>query len=309
MCSSHFSIVISSYNQAEFVREAVDSALGQRHPAKEIIVVDDGSTDGSQALLEGYGESISLITLGTNQGANTARNIGASSATGEYLVFLDGDDVMLPWALQVYESLLILKEPKVILSSLCFFTGSATDTCLNEPDAVHYCEYRTLIEKDRPYRASASALVVKRETFFEAGGWTEQIFPMEDLDLIVKLGYCGRTVQVLSPATVHYRVHSGNTVGQVRRCMRMLNGVIQRAKDAVYPGRNNQQLVRYAFIGGPAWFWVKKGLHAGFYREALLLFLHSWPMIFIASWHRLSRFARGRRNVESFELSPQLLAR
>jgi glycosyltransferase involved in cell wall biosynthesis len=305
MRASHFSVVISCYNQAAFICEAIDSALEQRHPAKEIIVVDDGSTDGSDALLERYGDKISLIRLRENRGANAARNTGASTATGQYLVFLDGDDVMLPWALEVYESVVTLKEPKVILSSLHFFTGSAQDSPLDEPHLVEYCEYQTLMEKDRPYRASASAIVVKRETFFAAGGWTEQIFPMEDLDLIVKLGYSGRTVQILSPATTCYRVHSANTVSQVRRCIGMLNSVIQRSKPAVYPGATLRPWSRYAFVGGPAWFWVKKGMRAGFYVEALRLFAYSWPMICAASWQRIGQRLQGRRYVKSFELSAQ----
>jgi hypothetical protein len=161
------------------------------------------------------------------------------------------------------------------------------------------------MEKDRPYRASASAIVVKRETFFAAGGWTEQIFPMEDLDLIVKLGYSGRTVQILSPATKCYRVHSANTVSQVRRCIGMLSRVIQRSKTAVYPGASPRPWIRYAFVGGPAWFWVKKGMRTGFYGEALHLFVHSWPMICAASWQRVGQMLQGRRYVKSFELSAQ----
>jgi hypothetical protein len=162
------------------------------------------------------------------------------------------------------------------------------------------------MEKDRPYRASASAIVVKRETFFAAGGWTEQIFPMEDLDLIVKLGDAGRTVQIVSPATKCYRVHSSNTVSQVRRCIGMLNRVIQRSKTTVYPGARLRSLRRYAFVGGPAWFWVKKGMRAGFYVEALRLLVHSWPMICAASWQRVGQRLRGTRYVKSFELSAQI---
>lgn len=302
---NQFSIVISCYNQAAFICEAVDSALSQRLPAKEIIVVDDGSTDGSLPLLQHYGERISLIALGKNQGANAARNIGAARAAGEYLVFLDGDDVMLPWALEVYESMASLRQPKVILSSLRFFSGSVQDERQEDPAEVQYCEYQALIEKDRPYRASASAIVVNRETFFEAGGWTEPIFPMEDLDLIVKLGYSGRTVQILSPPTKCYRVHSGNTVSQVRRCMAMLQKVIYRAKRAVYSRDQSESgLNRYAFIGGPAWFWVKKGFRAGFYRESLYLFANSWLMICAASGQRLSQFFRGRKNIQSAEIIP-----
>ena len=69
MRDADFSIVITSHNQAAFIREAVDSALGQRRAAKEVIVVDDASSDDSAALLEKYGGKIALVKLPVNRGA------------------------------------------------------------------------------------------------------------------------------------------------------------------------------------------------------------------------------------------------
>ncbi len=97
MSEIQFSIIITSYNQREFIKDAVNSALSLRSENKEIIVVDDGSSDGSQDVLRGYGDAIRLVALEANQGRGAARNCGASLATGEYLLFLDGDDAFLPW--------------------------------------------------------------------------------------------------------------------------------------------------------------------------------------------------------------------
>src|SRR5437660_1302309 len=94
-----FSIIITSHNQANFIRDAVESALAQLHGPNEVIVVDDASNDGSQAILEEYGERVRLVRLQKNVGAGSARNAGIAAANGEFLVFLDGDDVLLPWAL------------------------------------------------------------------------------------------------------------------------------------------------------------------------------------------------------------------
>ncbi len=172
MRDADFSIVITSHNQAAFIREAVDSALGQRRAAKEVIVVDDASSDHSAALLEKYGGKIALVTLPVNRGASAARNAGASKANGTYLVFLDGDDVLLPWAIEVYDRLLQLKNPKLMLGTLRFFSGPVSAQLPADPGKIEFCEYDQLIEKDRSYRASASALVVHRETFLSAGGWS-----------------------------------------------------------------------------------------------------------------------------------------
>jgi glycosyltransferase involved in cell wall biosynthesis len=130
MNTSDFSIVVTSHNQSQFIREAVDSALGQRLAAKEVIVVDDASKDGSPALLEQYGDKIILLKLAENRGACAARNAGAAIASGAYLVFLDGDDVMLPWAVEVYTRLLLSSQPKVILGSLFFFPALPRNTFL-----------------------------------------------------------------------------------------------------------------------------------------------------------------------------------
>src|SRR5438309_10887096 len=110
-----FSIIITCYNQSSFIRDAIDSALAQSYTDKEIIVVDDASTDGSKELLEEYGSAIRFKALETNEGPCAARNWGASLASGDFLVFLDGDDVLMPWALIVYSGIIRLKYPRLIL--------------------------------------------------------------------------------------------------------------------------------------------------------------------------------------------------
>src|ERR1035437_2593989 len=94
-----FSLVITFYNQRDFIRAAVESALSQNpNLSKEIIVVDDGSTDGSREVLEEYRDAVQLHLLPSNHGPLGARNHGAAQASGQYLVFLDGDDVLMPRA-------------------------------------------------------------------------------------------------------------------------------------------------------------------------------------------------------------------
>src|SRR5262245_61984222 len=97
-----YSIIITCYNQRDFIREAVDSSLNQGGDT-ELIVVDDGSTDGSRQILRDYGRQINLALMPANGGAPRSRNFGASVAQGEYLIFLDGDDVLMPHALRVYK--------------------------------------------------------------------------------------------------------------------------------------------------------------------------------------------------------------
>ena len=89
------SVIMPSYNTARYIQEAIESVLAQDYPHKELIIIDDGSTDGTPELVRGYGDRVTLITQ-QNQGSAVARNAGLQAAQGEYIAFLDSDDVWLP---------------------------------------------------------------------------------------------------------------------------------------------------------------------------------------------------------------------
>ncbi|MGE5529348.1 MAG: glycosyltransferase family 2 protein [Patescibacteria group bacterium] len=89
------SVVIPVYNQAAYVGEAVQSALNQTLTDREVIVVNDGSTDGTAAVLAGFGERIRVFHK-PNGGTSSALNLGISQATGRYVAWLSADDVFLP---------------------------------------------------------------------------------------------------------------------------------------------------------------------------------------------------------------------
>ena len=120
-----FSVVITCHNQAQFIAEAVSSALSQTFSDREVIIVDDASSDASAEILDKYASGIRLRKLQKNVGANRARNIGAQMALGDYLVFLDGDDLLLPWALEMYARILSHQQVPVIISNLRWFEGAA----------------------------------------------------------------------------------------------------------------------------------------------------------------------------------------
>lgn len=91
----YVSIVIRNYNYEEYVGDAVDSALAQSYPHVEVVVVDDGSTDGSRKLLRSYGDRIRLVTQ-PNGGEGAAANAGFAISRGDIVIFLDSDDVLMP---------------------------------------------------------------------------------------------------------------------------------------------------------------------------------------------------------------------
>jgi glycosyltransferase involved in cell wall biosynthesis len=93
---SQVSVIIPTYNQARFVASAVESALAQTYPDVEIIVVDDGSTDDPRAALAPYRARIHYIRQ-ENKGLSGARNTGFLASHGDYVLFLDSDDLIHPW--------------------------------------------------------------------------------------------------------------------------------------------------------------------------------------------------------------------
>ena len=98
-------VIITSYNYARFVRETIDSALAQTYPRTQVIVVDDGSTDGSQNVIRSYGQRIGAI-LKSNGGQASAFNAGFAASDADVIIFLDSDDVLLPNAVETAVNLI-----------------------------------------------------------------------------------------------------------------------------------------------------------------------------------------------------------
>jgi glycosyltransferase involved in cell wall biosynthesis len=105
------SVVITNFNYARYLPTAIDSALAQAYPAHEVIVVDDGSTDGSQHAIEAYGDRIIPI-LKPNGGQTSAFNAALQRADGEIVCFLDADDALEPTALD--EVRLAFRDPEAV---------------------------------------------------------------------------------------------------------------------------------------------------------------------------------------------------
>jgi len=303
-----FSIIITCHNQSAYIRDAVNSAVEQDHQAKEIVVVDDASSDGSPQILKEYGDKIHFAAFQTNQGCTTSRNLGAAMAAGEYFVFLDGDDVLLPWALDVYGQIVNLKKPKIILSAMEWFDGSLQHLRpVKTPQHIEFVEYELLTNRDRRYQAGGSAIVIERQTFGQVKGWTDQFFPFEDIDMLMKLSDSGPVVQILSPSTKGYRIHSSNVRHRVPAMVGGLYKVMEREKSGVYPGGPGLRKERYAVLGAPVFFWIKSAFRAGLYGTAMGVLARGWRMFLAACARKISATVRGRRKTEvlPFEFRPK----
>lgn len=195
------SVVVPLYNGRSYLVEAVDSILAQTRAADEIIVVDDGSTDGGADLLVGYGHRVQVIRQ-ANAGAATALNRGIARATGDVLAFLDADDLWVPDKLERQESVLLANE-----SIECVF-GLIQQ--FDERDGAT----RALQE---PQRGVSRIGVLIRRTAFERYGWfDESMRVVEFVPWYARASLLGLTAEMLDHVVAHRRIH-GNNSGIVRR--------------------------------------------------------------------------------------------
>jgi GT2 family glycosyltransferase len=231
-----------------------------------------------------------------------ARNLGASAASGEYFAFLDDDDLLFPWALGTYDKVIrSCGEPALVVSHLREFSGASPLCEISEtPSEAEYVVYPTYLVKDRTVRASASMMVVHRSAFEQAGGFQNGGF--DDVDFLLKVSGAGPAVLILSPRTVAYRWHGANAVRDMERAFRGVRYLIRTERAGGYQGVCPRRFDRYAFLGGPVFFWSKKALRLGFPLMALRVLIPGMPMVLAGGLRRGMRRITGCRQPDRVKL-------
>ena len=199
------SVVVPCFNGAPFLRESLESALAQTLPPLEIIVVDDGSTDDSAAIASAMGGPIHVIRQ-DNRGESVARNRGIDLACGEWVAFLDVDDVWRPTKL---ERQMEVAEKDVVAVHTNFFHFGAADRIVDvsgiAPEVLYSLAY---LVGSTPILLSSVA--VRRDLPVRFPEWTRY---GEDTIYALELAQQGKIALVPEPLA-GYRVHSS---GQSRR--------------------------------------------------------------------------------------------
>jgi glycosyltransferase involved in cell wall biosynthesis len=295
-----YSIVITCYNQRQFIRAAIDSALVPRSKSKEIIIVDDGSSDGSPEILKEYAGRVTVIALAQNGGVYEARNRGAKAAKGEYLLFLDGDDLLTPWSLEIYDQIIQEFRPSIIVGTALWFEGAVPAISGDSLESnLKLVEYESLMARDRKNASLNGALLIKRSAFEEVGGWTPGIWQLDIQDLSAKLGYSGKAIQILAPFTMLYRMHSSNSTLLVEPYVSATYAYIRREKTRKYAPGRRKAFETNARHGGVVQFCVRKLLTAGLYGDAVGLIVHGWLMISCSILRKLVLLVTGGQPVQT----------
>ena len=295
-----FSIIIPVYNRGRLVCKSIDSAFGQRYSNREIIVVDDGSTDGTPEILSEYGSRIRFIKQ-NNQGPEVARNAAAAIAQGDYLVCLDSDDLLMPWALDVYSKAIdFFQQPKIIIARLEEFVEEADLKAELPADGliISCVAYPDYYSKERGVRTSASAIVISREAFLSLGGFRQscpKTFHADDLDFLLRAGTCGQTVLIESPTTVAYRLHNSNSVRNATWIVQGIKKLIANEFNGKYPGSRTRRLDRQALIGSSVIHHVCRCFSRCELSRGTRLLYYGWPMVLSAILRKLQVALKGRQ--------------
>jgi len=179
------SVVIPTYN-CPFLSEAINSVLTQTYENIEIIIIDDGSTDKTRVIVEKYHTKVQYIYQ-ENQGVSSARNNGIRASHGDYIAFLDADDVWLPAKLK--NQIDIFNENDNIGFVYCdnYFVNESLRPLSNYSRKIPLFEGDILINFLLDYFIITSGLVVKRECFSSIGYFSREYIVDEDFEFFLRL--------------------------------------------------------------------------------------------------------------------------
>lgn len=231
-----FSVIIPTHDRKHFLQEALASVGAQRFRDFEVIVVDDGSTDGTRDYLESMKDSLRFITQ-PNSGPGAARNGGARMARGEYLAFLDSDDRWFEWTLETAaEAIERHGRPALVCAALVEF-GDPREIDSIRPDPAkdeYFADY--LDSSAKGYFVGAGMTVIRRDVFERSGGFDTGRMNCEDHDLALRVGTEKGFVKILAPKTIAWRRHAGSATTRSDAMYRGADLLIQHERKGVYPG-------------------------------------------------------------------------
>jgi glycosyltransferase involved in cell wall biosynthesis len=205
------SVVIPCYNQAHWLGDAIESVQRQKYENCEIIVVNDGSPDNIAEIMSGY-PTVRLINQ-KNQGLSVARNKGLRVAQGDYVVFLDADDRLLPtWLNQAVSFLEIHPLCAFVYGHVKLITanGESLETPVQSP--VYENHYEVLLHHN--YIWTPGCVVYRRATLEAAGNFDITLRGTQDFELNLRISR-QLPIQCLDQPALEYRTHGTGLSGNV----------------------------------------------------------------------------------------------
>lgn len=210
------SILIPCYNAESWLAQTIESALAQTWPNKEIIVVDDGSTDGSLSIARTYEAKNVKIISQANKGASSARNRALGVAKGEFIQYLDADDLLAPDKIE--RQMDALKEsPKGLIASSEWarFYGASHHEAVFKPESLWVdmapVDWLLCAWKEQRMMHPA-AWLVPRSVTQQAGAWNESLSRNDDGEYFCRVVLVSSGIKFCRGARVYYRSGNGHSL-------------------------------------------------------------------------------------------------
>jgi glycosyltransferase involved in cell wall biosynthesis len=280
------SVVIDCYNGERFLQETIESALTQSHPRVEVIVVDDGSTDGSSEIAQKF--PVRYIRQ-ENRGLTESRNLGIRESRGDYVVFLDADDRLRPEAIETGLRVIAERpECAMTVGDHLFISSDGSHLSDSRKACLQSSHYEELLKSN--FIEMISSVLFRRSVLVDIGGFDTTLRVAEDYELYLRIA---RVYPICChPAlTAEYRLHQTNVSRNSELMLRMTLQVLRT--QGQYVRSDWRRLL--AFLAGLR-NWRKQygrqlalelaasagGLDANHLRRKLLLLLAHYPQGLLA---------------------------
>ncbi|HJR08411.1 MAG TPA: glycosyltransferase [Pyrinomonadaceae bacterium] len=245
--ASLVSVIIPCYGQAHFLDDAIRSVHAQSYRQFEIIVVDDGSPDNTAEVAARYDDGLVRLIRQRNLGLATARNNGLRASAGDFIVFLDADDRLLPRALETGVNSLYAAPECAFVYGLCEFIDQEGSPIPTPPHVAVKENYHRAFLRDNPI-LSPGAAMFRRSIFSRVAGFDPSLSRgCEDLDLYLRIAK-EWPVHCHGKTTLQYRKHRGSMSANRFRMLRASNKLFRKHLREVAGERELEELCRLKII-------------------------------------------------------------
>jgi glycosyltransferase involved in cell wall biosynthesis len=276
-----FTVIVPTHNRAVLLREALDSIFAQEFTDYELIVVDDGSTDDTRAVVSTFGERIRFYRQ-DNKGPGAARNLGIQHASGEYLAFLDSDDLWFPWTLSTHaQAIAEFGHPSFIAGRGVPMAQYGDADRLRLPLRCEgHADMNSACDGAMPPVGGTPSVVLQTQCVRQIGGFCNEFINGEDVDLWLRLGDARNFVRISQPVLFAQRYHAGTTTDNLDHSVRGSLFQIQRELDGGYPGGKRYMRQRRRIIAATARNVSINAAASGRIRDSARLYLKtfSWQV-------------------------------
>ena len=251
-------VIIPVYGGQAYLAEAIESVLRQTRPATEILIIDDGSPDGSLRIAQAYAESHSTVRVVSqvNAGVSASRNRGAALTTATWLAFLDQDDLWEAAKLQQQLETLLLTPGADLCVTEQRYLQPRGDGTFSTTGVIGLPPAREIGRRlYGSLRFVPSAVMVRRDRFLAAGGFDSSAQPCEDWDLWLRLEQAGATFVVCHEPLLLYRYHATNgSLNGQKMYLGELRTYERRIAPSIHPMLRplHRQRARSGFLAGRA---------------------------------------------------------